>query len=78
MLYVAARRARRTACSAAKETLVARTRVEVGPGVKMEVQRFSRKVDMVWVCGCVWVGLKSWQLGVGSLELGRLVWYGDE
>ena len=40
------RRTRRTSCSAANETLVATTRVGVGPGVKMDWKRFVRKSAM--------------------------------
>jgi len=48
MERVVARRMPRTSCRAAKVTLVAMRRVGVGPGVKMEPQRFSKKPQTVW------------------------------
>ena len=43
MLRVATRRISRRNCSVAKVAFVATKRVGVGPGVKMEPQRSSRK-----------------------------------
>lgn len=47
MLYVATRRAKRVTCRHAKDTLVARTSEEVGPGVKMEFMRSTMKDAML-------------------------------
>ena len=47
MLEVAMRRIRRRSWSAPKEALVAMRRVGVGPGVKMDSQRSTRKLAMV-------------------------------
>lgn len=46
MLYVAINKARKRSCSAANDAFVATRRVGVAPGVKMDSQRFSKKVAM--------------------------------
>ena len=51
MLWVARSRAKNRICREKKVMLVARRRVGVGPGVKMEVQRDSRNVAMSVVEG---------------------------
>jgi hypothetical protein len=59
MLYVASSIANRRTWSAAKEAFVATSRVGVGPGVKMESQRFWELVQIVYVLVCAVVVLLS-------------------
>ncbi len=67
------RRRRRTTCRQAKDAFVATMRVDVGPGVKMELNRFVRKADMMITTAsdafCGMRALKSLYLGeYGSAE----------
>jgi hypothetical protein len=66
MLEVAMRRIRRRSWRAPKEALVAMRRVGVGPGVKMDSQRSTRKLAMVE--GLAGVSLRNTRPGMSSLD----------
>lgn len=59
MLYVRARRTRRTTWRAAKEALVAMIMDGVGPGVNMEFRRSVRKVAMRKTSKARWIQVSS-------------------
>ena len=61
------RRAKKRSCSAAKDAFVATRRVGVGPGVKIDSQRFSKKEDMVFAIAGGAMG------GVGESEVYQVV-----